>query len=238
MLSVCSRSLPVWSAACRCRVGKGAEKRVAIGSRDGARSSIWKFTAQGNEVYIVSRLWGADSKVSLHSSGGCSWARTDRWVKEDPTRRNPDRHIVRWHVGQIEGTAALHVFRLQIPKSELRGPAPPLDKKRVLWIDNVPDGATVSLECYVTPPASIDPAQVATLPYRHLFSLRLRNHCWFVVLIQMLTLSLSELEQLKAAVLQEVPDLPALQGESLRGVCFFQNSQQLHGMIEVALTET
>ena len=47
------------------------EARVAVGRADGMRSTVWKFAVRNSEIYVFTRMFGADAKVSFHSSGEC-----------------------------------------------------------------------------------------------------------------------------------------------------------------------
>jgi hypothetical protein len=85
-------------------------RRLAVGTPTGRRSTVWTFSVHKSEIYILSRMFGSDSKVSLHSTGDCQWSATDTWVKKAPGRRNADRHIMKWVMPRPNGTAALHAF--------------------------------------------------------------------------------------------------------------------------------
>jgi hypothetical protein len=50
------------------------EVRLAVGAPSDLRSTVWKFVVQGNETYILSRMFGEDVKVSLHTSGQCQFS--------------------------------------------------------------------------------------------------------------------------------------------------------------------
>jgi hypothetical protein len=79
------------------------ELRVAVGGPNARRSTVWKFSVNKSDVYIFSRMFGADSKVSLHALGDCQWSNTSKWVTKVSGRRNADRHIQRWNVPRPNG---------------------------------------------------------------------------------------------------------------------------------------
>jgi hypothetical protein len=158
------------------------ELRVAVGDANARRSTVWKFSVNQSDVYIFSRMFGADSKVSLHALGDCQWSNTDKWVTKVPGRRNADRHIQRWNLPRPNGTEALHIFRVWIPESELRQTSVVEDLGAVRWLPAPPAGQMVILECYVTPPSRNDPTFSGNLPYSLLASLPLADGRWFAVL--------------------------------------------------------
>lgn len=160
---------------------KGPEFRVAVGAPDGRRSTVWKFTVTRNEIYIFTRMFGSDAKVSLHSSGECQWSCTSSWVMAETGRRNADRHIVKWDVELPEGDKALHIFRVSIPESELR-PIEGEDIAGVEWLDSPGAGNVVTLDCYLTRAVDVDPG--LGIPHPCLISWQLQNKRWFVVMIR------------------------------------------------------
>jgi len=176
------------------------ELRVAIGSPDGRRSTIWKFTAHRSEIYILSRMFGSDCKVSLHSSGQCQWSGTGQWVKKDPNRRNADRHFLKWSAPRPHGTSATLVFRIRIPESELRHVDVEEDFAEVLWLPIPEVGGTSSFACYITPPSLNNPTASAPLPGTLLLSQQLEDRRWFVVIHHVESLNGNDLHLLRDAM--------------------------------------
>lgn len=156
--------------------------RVAVGGAAGRRSTVWKFVVQGNEVYILSRMFGSDVKVSLHGDGRCQYSMTDAWMKKNPGTRNAERHMERWRVSRPFGNAAVHAFRVWLPHSELSAIDAEEDLSGVEWLDAPPLGASVALECYFTPSTEHDPCLIGSMPFPVLFRTRLLDGRWFVVL--------------------------------------------------------
>ena len=217
------------------------EARFAVGTRNGPQSSIWKVWVHGDEAYIASRAFGKYQKVSLHSSGQGQWSLTDDWVKETPSRRNAERHIVRWTMPlPVEGQAAL-VFKVQIPCSELRTLPTLVDKKKVFWISAVPLEATVRCLFYLTGAFTVDPAPQDTETRRKLFSLKLRSGRWMVVLFDVTSLSTSDLIAARKAVIQQfLPRASPLDLKDMRAALFSQSNEptnDCNGLIELCLTE-
>jgi hypothetical protein len=162
-------------------MGRSKEFRVAVGSPFAPRSTVWKFLTQTNEIYILSRMFRRDIKVSLHSSGEGRWAATDDWVKKKPGRLNADRLIANWQMREPSVGEASHVFRVQIPTSELRNSVvADEDLSNVHWLEAAQPDYAVSLECYIaSTQSSVDPALGAALPV--LFRLPLANGRWLEV---------------------------------------------------------
>lgn len=157
------------------------EFRVAVGTPDGPRSTVWKFVVAGSDIYIITRMFGSDAKVSLHASGECQWSGTETWVRKEPERRNAERHITTWTMPRPVGREAAHVFWVRIPGTELRTIPPGEDLSSVKWLPAPPVGTAVSLNCYLTPPAENDPSLSSLLPDEHLFSLQRTDRRWLVV---------------------------------------------------------
>ena len=183
-----------------------AATRIAVGSRDGAKSSIWKIWTQGDEIYASSRLFNGLAKVSLHSSGQCQWSYTDEWVLQQEGRRNAERHIAKWSVAYPDGETALLVLRIAVPASELRALAAPADKKKVLWIGNVPQQTTVQLLLFVTRQQVTAPASDDTQDRRHIQSMQLRNGRWLVVMVHLPTLSAQDINEARAMAVAQTRD--------------------------------
>jgi hypothetical protein len=175
------------------------ERRLMVGPPDGRHSTIWKFIAQKSDVYFRTSMYGSDAKVSLHEDGKCHWACDSPWIRKDPDhRRNKDCFIREWHLSRPDGHVLQHVFRVEIPETELRRVA--IDRKdlaKVRWLDAPPQGLSVMLGCYIASNSYGDPAFSASLPHHHLFSLPLADGRWFALLIQLLLLDKERIEQLR-----------------------------------------
>jgi hypothetical protein len=209
------------------------EVRLAIGTLTDRRSTVWKFWVQTSEIYILSRMFGSDTKVSLHSSGNCQWSATGDWVKKMPGRRNADRHIARWVMPRPNGTAALHVFQVRIPETELRVIDIVEDLSAVQWLPPPPKGHTVSLECYITPISQSDPAITANLPHPHLFSLPLADGRWFTALHHVPLLDGKDFDPLRSQMNARARAAGIEPKPEHRGVAFTVNDGNARGLIEL-----
>ncbi len=215
------------------------EARFAVGSRGGPRSTIWKAWVQGDEAYLASRMFGSDIKLSLHSTGQCQWSRTDSWVMRQSGVRNADRHVFRWTITQPTTDQALLVFRVEIPMSELRDQPPPKDKKKVFWVSGAPVDATVRFLAYITRPSEPDPAPSTTGSMRHLFSLRLRNARWLVVLVELISLSERDIAEARRTIQAQATAAGFPPKPEHRACLFIQPPPEggAHGLLELCLTE-
>ena len=163
-------------------MARRSEYRIAIGTPSGRRSTVWKFVVAANEAYILTRMFGADAKISLHGDGLCQFSASSEWVLRAVGRQNQDRHITRWNIVRPHGSSALRVFQVLVPQTELRVIIDDEDLSEVQWLPESPAGMTTSLECYVTPPSDADPSLGGALPHARLFSAMLTDRRWFVIL--------------------------------------------------------
>jgi hypothetical protein len=213
--------------------------RFAVGTRGAERSTIWKLWTQGDEIYLASRMFGSDMKVSFHSSGACQWSCTDSWVKRQESVRNSDRHVKRWSVEHPTGNQALLLFRVEIPVSEIRPQPSPSDKKKVCWVSGAPREVTIRFLLYLTRAVSEPPAPPDNERLRHLVSLRTRDGRWVVVLVETISLSAVDLESARQAVRQQMAEAGFSPRPEHRAslLISLNDPQGAHGLLELCLTE-
>jgi hypothetical protein len=214
------------------------ELRFAVGSRSGPRSTIWKCWIHGDEVYIASRMFGRDSKVSLHSSGDCQWSCTDSWVLRQSVPRNANRHMFRWKVTYPTSSQALLAFRVTIPQSELREQPPPTDKKKVFWVGNLPQSATVQFLFFITMPAASAPSTEHEPRFKHLASMQLSNQRWVVILVEVISLSADDIRAARAAVVEQILEAGHAVSPEYR-IAMFANGGESnsHALLEACATD-
>lgn len=210
------------------------ELRIAVGRPDGPRSTVWKFFTTKNDAYIMTRMFGSDSKVSLHASGEYRWSATSEWVQRDSRRRNADRHMVRWTTVRPTGNTAQHAFRIIVPESELRSIPPGEDIRGVRWLPAPPIGAAFALECYITPPMA-DPSRTANLPFPHIVSLPLRDEVWFVVLVSQVTIGEESLRHVRAQITAQARAAGIVPAPEHRAAAFMVHNAGPRGLVELAL---
>ena len=211
-----------------------SEIRFAVGDPVGRRSTVWKIAINGSDIYIMSRMFGHDVKVSLHASGACAFSRTGNWVRAEPGRKNADRHFERWTVARPEGNASVNIFRMQIPETELRVIDEPEDLEAVDWIPVPPKGTTISLECYLTPVYPSDPAVGANLPHPCLCSLPLVCGRWLVVLNHVAPKDGKSLAPLRAQILAEAQRCDIEVQPVYRSAALETGDDSVRGLIELA----
>ena len=209
------------------------EVRIAVGIPTGRRSTVWKFCVHKSEVYILSRMFGSDAKVSLHSSGECQWSATGSWVKKVPGRRNTERHITRWVMPRPTGTTAVHVFQVRIPETELREIHNGEDLSTVEWLPIPPRAHTVSIECYITPCSQTDPTFSSRLPQPCLFSLPLGDGRWFIGLHHVVPLDGRDLEPLRDEMNAKARAAGIEPRSEHRGSAFTVSDGTAQGLIEL-----
>lgn len=211
-----------------------SEVRVAVGEQMGRRSTVWKFAAYKADVYIFTRMFGRDAKVSLHASGQCQWSKSGDWVRKAPGRRNADRHTVQWVVERPTGSPALHVFDVWIPETDLR-PVPEEDGLELVnWLPAPPAGTVLSLECYITRPSDVDPSLASGLPHPRLFSFALTDGRWFVVLCRIRCPAALDLTTLRYKIWNQTIVAGIELRPQLRAAAFFKEDEgTARGLVEL-----
>lgn len=138
-----------------------------FGKDDDRRSSVWKLWTHKSEFYLASRMMGSSTKVSIHSpcqghsTGQGQWSMSSEWYGQyHPGQPNSGRHIVRWVWDVPADTTASHVFRLDIPGSELRVIRTTENLRKVRWLEPPAIGQVGRIEIYVSP-APLDQALLA-----------------------------------------------------------------------------
>ena len=181
----------------------------------------------------MSRMFGSDCKVSLHSTGDCQFSATDSWVTRIAGRRNADRHMTKWSLPRPIGSAAAHVFQVRIPETELRVSEVAENLAAVRWLSVPPQGHTVSLECYFTPISENDPALTSKLPCPHLFSLHLADGRWFTVLHNVPPLDGKDLQPMRNQMNARARTLGIEPRAEQRGCLYIIGGTTERGLIEL-----
>ncbi|MFN7686420.1 MAG: hypothetical protein ACK5OP_01700 [Sphingobacteriales bacterium] len=177
--------------------------RFAVGERNGLKSSIWTVAINKADIYVFSRLFGSDFKLSLHESGNAQWSFTSDFVARQIDMPNKDRHFIKWTFSRPLDSMAINIFRIQIPHTELRNIPSPTNKK-VKWVSGVTLG-TYQFDLCITMPSDTDPtAGRDDLPHRVLDCLQLADKRWLVIFVQVVGLTPSDLEKAKRTVISEM----------------------------------
>lgn len=95
--------------------------RFAVGTRDGARSGVWRLWTTGNDVYLSARLYGDTVKASLHESGTWRWAFTDKYAESKSSILPPDsdRVIEEWKRPPEIAPGITSAFMIVVPSTEI-----------------------------------------------------------------------------------------------------------------------
>ncbi|MDF2926591.1 MAG: hypothetical protein K0R57_5505 [Paenibacillaceae bacterium] len=214
------------------------ELRFSIGEPKSIRSSVWKVWVNKSDIYILTRMLGSDSKVSLHESGQCQWSRNFDSVAKftNAPIRNRDRHIVKWNLPIVNEGEAKHIFRIIIPRSELREINIEENLKKVRWLPLPRTGHAVQIECYITQPLLSAP-DTASSPYNHIASLPLADGRWFVLFIQEIVVTEDKKRMIESA---KIDALNILLGNDLTikgelNAVGFTDIGECKGLIELIL---
>lgn len=220
------------------------EFRWAVGGADIRRSAVWKLKTHKDSVYVLSRMMGADAKMSFHGSADgstlCQWSMTSEWVQREAKEgavRNQDRHIVKWALPPTSGLSALHLLRIIVPNSELRTLEKAESLRRVVWIPAPPKGSALSIECYLTPPTTSPSNTAADAGYTHLVSLPGSDGRWFVCFrhAEPVTAENADiLETARAVILQRAESDGIVVSSQTRAVGHAVNAEGFRSLIEIA----
>jgi len=148
---------------------EGKELRFAAGSRDGQRSTVWKFISRKDDLYITGRMFGGDAKVSIHASGQGQWSLTSEWVARNRTQ-GATRHFKRWMVAPAVNGRATPLFSLRFAAADLVRATSNEDTGKVHWLPVPDDTEAIALECFrveqgqVASQASSGRSTVARMP--------------------------------------------------------------------------
>jgi len=161
------------------------EFRFCVGKATGERSTVWKIWVNKSDIYILTRMMGSDSKISLHASGHFQFSMTSKWWENQngDAVQKKDRHIVHWKLPKIPKGQTVYVFRIVIPRSELRETNVEENLKKVYWLPIPIRNHATQLECYFTQSLTREPSTLNS-PYQHLVSIPLADGRWFIVFTQ------------------------------------------------------
>lgn len=180
-------------------------------------------------------MFGSSTKVSLHESGDCQWsANADWWKDNKPETPNAERHMVKWSMPRPASNSAQHVFRIHIPRSELRLIKADENLKKVKWLPIPPEDHAVSLECYITPPTNSAPEESSTFPHEHLISMKMKCGRWFVILGHFDNPNRDDIEVLRSRIISQLEnEWTSKLSPKHRITAFSVNDNGARGMIEM-----
>jgi hypothetical protein len=131
------------------------------------------------------------------------------------------------------GTAAVNIFHIRIPETELRPNLLDDDTSNVQWLSTPLRGRTCSLECYITPISQADPSLVNTTPHPAIASVQFADGRWFIVLHNDAALDGKTLSTERARFVKELRASGVAPSPHHRGVAFVRAPGATRGMIEL-----
>jgi hypothetical protein len=137
--------------------------RFAVGSNEAGYSSPWTAFGSGNEYYIGARHALGSSKISLHQSGVCRVALTEKHFDALPGEglvQPSDRAIVKWKRQPTPEIGAVQVASIIFPTEFLKLPEPQGTAKKPLIIFRAaPQGKAVEIGFFYSreEPATLEP---------------------------------------------------------------------------------
>lgn len=213
------------------------EIRFSAGTISGLRSTVWKLIKEdSNDIYLMSRMMGSDTKISFHKDGRCQFSFTDKWVKENLDKRikkNKERHLVQWErENPREGEASL-TFRLVIPATELRHISYEKKLSKVKWLPLPQMDELLLVDFYFTP---VEQNCIEYLHHDPIVVWELSDSSWFVAISHIEKITTTEAEILSASRLKNRKDLarkniPVL--PQSRASAFFTHELGFNGVIEM-----
>ena len=137
--------------------------RFAVGSAEAGHSSMWTAFGTGNEYYIGARHVMGSSKISLHQSGICRVALTEKHFSallSDGLTQPRDRALIKWKRPPTPDIGAAHVASIIFPTEFLKLPEPQgIPKKPLIIFGAAPPGKAVEIGFFYSreDPATLEP---------------------------------------------------------------------------------
>lgn len=209
------------------------EFRFCVGSQDGKRSTVWKVWTSKSDSYVLSRMMGSSTKVSIHTSGDAQWSIQSEWfAKNRVGQKNQTRHIEKWKWTIPIASVATYVFRISIPQCELRNIESEEDLADVVFLSAPAPDQKCEIGLYISP------APIANAPILEsgfIAALPLENNQSLVMFVNYFSLQdteLNQLEELKALAEISAPKAGIHLRPELRGTGFFVDANGVRGIIE------
>jgi hypothetical protein len=137
--------------------------RFAVGSAETGHSATWTAFGTGSEYYIGARHAMGSSKISLHQSGICRVALTEKQFNAlpgDGLTQPPDRALIKWKRPPTPDIGAAHVASIIFPTEFLKLPEPQgTPKKPLIVFGAAPPGKAVEIGFFYSreAPATLEP---------------------------------------------------------------------------------
>ncbi len=124
--------------------------RLAVGSPDGPRSSVWVFWSRNSEVYAAHRRMGGIEKFSFHTPTLCRHA----FTREHGTPSGgSDRAMQVWHRGRTPPAGSnqiVRVLRIGIATDHLSTKIAEPPPENTHWINPAPSGGSTVIDLSFT----------------------------------------------------------------------------------------
>ncbi len=216
------------------------EIRFSAGTINGLRSTVWKLIKEdSNDIYLMSRMMGSDTKISFHKDRRCQFSFTDQWVKGNLGKRidkNKERHLVEPWIRENPGAGeAIPAFRLVIPATELRHISYEKRLSKVKWLPLPQMDELLLVDFYFK---SVEQNCIEYLHHDPIVVWELSDSSWFVAISHIEKITTTEAEILSASRLKSRMDfasknIPVL--PQCRASAFFTHELGFNGIIEMVL---
>jgi hypothetical protein len=122
--------------------------RFAVGNSSCGFSSVWTAFGNRSDYYIGARPAMGSTKISLHASGICRVALTDKQfnaLEAEGLTQPPDRAMIKWRRAKTPETGAVHIASVIFPTDYLSITEEPrgTHKKPLLIFEAAPPGQAV-----------------------------------------------------------------------------------------------
>jgi hypothetical protein len=134
--------------------GFGKKVRFVAEAADGRQSAIWSTWANGSDYYLGARWVLKSMKISLHASGRCRIALSDKLIEDMTAKGMPapaDRALVKWNRAATPEVGAICVLSVAFPAARLhmKGQTGSVSKP-LLRVGLGPDDQAVQLGIFYT----------------------------------------------------------------------------------------
>lgn len=139
-----------------------AQKAIRFGISDGETlcASTWKLwtekSGDNSEIYLACRGLGGELKASLHQSGKCHIAFSQRTFQSKVKKAIPrpkDRFLEKWTMPKEISEGTTLAFRIVTPYSAVNSSKKTGNNKKVKWIQNAKKPYATEIDIIITKPS-------------------------------------------------------------------------------------
>ena len=125
-----------------------SEFAFAVGSPERVQSSIWKLKCHRSDVYLMTRMLGRWTKVSLHSGSGHAW-RIAHTTESNVRNASRDRVIYKWQPADDVYPGWKESIEILVPPLDPIDPIVMTEHQRVIrWAEPPTHGQKVLFKVY------------------------------------------------------------------------------------------